>query len=82
MKFYTYGNIVRILDMDENHLEKSRMTDVDMDEKKILSTFDASRPFDAAFINSFINILTHSATGFTELNDTAIQNEALDIACK
>ena len=79
MQFYTYGNIVRILDIDEVHPEKSRMIDVNMDEKIILSNFDATRPFDAAFIKSFQNILSNSSTGFKIQNDRDTQEDALAI---
>ena len=75
MHFYTYGNIVRILKED-----KSLMVDVNMDEDKILSYFDASRPFDAAFIQSFLNILSSSSCGFKLTLDNSITEKAYSIA--
>ncbi len=75
MKFYTYGNIVRILKED-----KSLMIDVNMDEGTILSSFDASRPFDAAFIQSFLNILSSSSCGFKLTSNVSLVNKAMHIA--
>ena len=80
MDFYTYGNIVRILRHDPSNPEKSLMVDVNMDEGTILSTFDAKRPFDAAFIQSFLNLITHSKTGFTPTTDRETIDKALSIA--
>ncbi|MDE6578504.1 MAG: hypothetical protein K2K58_10090 [Muribaculaceae bacterium] len=79
MKFYTYGNIVRILRLDKENPTNSLMIDVNMDEEKILSRFDASRPFDAAFIQSFLNILSESSVGFLPTEDTSIIAKALRI---
>lgn len=78
--FYTYGNIVRILHLDEADFNNSRMIDVNMDEKTILSVFDASKPFDAAFIRSYLNILTESTVGFTLTTDPEIMAQAIAIA--
>ena len=75
MQFYTYGNIVRILKED-----KSLMVDINIDECTILSTFDASRPFDAAFIQSFLNILSSSSCGFKLTSDNSLIKKAYSIA--
>ena len=75
MQFYTYGNIVRILKED-----KTLMVDVNIDEGEILSSFDASRPFDAAFIQSFLNILSSSSCGFKLTSDKTLINKAMKIA--
>ena len=80
MDFYTYGNIVRILRHDLTNPENSLMVDVNMEEGTILSTFDAKRSFDAAFIRSFLNLITHSTTGFTHTTDRKIIDKALSIA--
>jgi hypothetical protein len=79
-KYYKYGNIIRILHYDAADITKSRMTDVNMDEETILTAFDATRPFDAAFIQSFINITTQSKTGFELLTDSTLQEKATAIA--
>lgn len=79
-EFYTYGNIIRILRHDPAHPEKSLMIDVNMEEGTILSTFDAKHPFDAAFIQSFLNLITHSKTGFALTSDRKLTDKALSIA--
>lgn len=80
IKFYTYGNIVRILRHDAVVFANSLMVDVDMDKGAVLTVFDASKPFDAAFIQSFINLLDNSKTGFSVTSDPEIQSHALDFA--
>lgn len=45
------------------------MIDVDHDEKKILSQFDAEKKFDADFIQSYLNILRESTVSFRLLSD-------------
>jgi len=69
IKFYSYGNIVRILSLDSD-FTKSIMIDVNTDDKKILSLFDAQNKFDADFIQSYLNILRESTVGFRLLSDT------------
>lgn len=68
MLFYSYGNIIRILD-ERIPFETSLMVDVNLDDKTILSVFDASKPFDAAFIKSYQNLLRESTPGFRLLSD-------------
>lgn len=64
LDFYSYANIVRILYVDEEDFSQSLMIDVDIDNEKILSIFDATKQFDSDFIKSFINILRVSTSGF------------------
>lgn len=77
MQFYKKSNIIRILRADAI---PTLMVDVDIETKQILTTFDGTRPFDAAVIQSFINILTQSTTGFTSFTDKSLQSEALHLA--
>jgi len=82
IKFYSYGNIVRILSLD-SEFTKSIMIDVDLDDKKILSLFDAQSKFDADFIQSYLNILRESTVGFRlltdESTDTTLKAKAINI---
>jgi len=82
IKFYTYGNIVRILCLDTD-FAKSIMIDVNLDDKKILSLFDAQNKFDADFIQSYLNILRESTVGFRLLTgepiDTTLKVKAINI---
>lgn len=73
---------MRILRHDEKDITQSLMVDVDMTDGKILSVFDATRPFDAAFIQSFINILSQSTTDFVSTEDKILQTKALEIVDK
>lgn len=77
--YYTCGNIVRILAIDGEDPANSRMTDIDMDRGTVLGVFDAARPFDAAFIRSFLNILSESSAGFTPTEDPAVTGKASSI---
>lgn len=66
---YSYGNIVRVLNLEED-FSQSRMVDVNIEDGTILSEFDAGQPFDAAFIQSYLNILNESKVGFRTLSDS------------
>lgn len=83
LNFYSYGNIVRILSQNPYFFEKSIMVDVDIEEKKILSLFDAEKKFDADFIQSYLNILRESTVGFRLLSDSpadqSLRTRALNI---
>ena len=83
IKFYSYGNIVRILAQDPDVFSNSIMVDVNIDEKKILSFFDAEKKFDADFIQSYLNILRESTVGFRLLSeseeDQTLRARALNI---
>lgn len=57
------------------------MIDVSMDEGAVLSTFDAGRPFDAAFIQSFLNILSSSSCGFKNISENSFTDKVKRIAC-
>lgn len=78
-KYYTYGNIIRIFTLDDVDFNKSKMVDVNTEDESILSTFDASRPFDAAFIRSYLNILTQSTVGFYPTTSPTILSKANSI---
>ena len=69
ISLYSYGNIVRILAKNSDIFANSVMIDVDLDEKKILSLFDAEKKFDADFIQSYLNILRESTVGFRILSE-------------
>lgn len=77
MMYYKYGNIVRVLIHSIDDFPKSKMIDVDMNEGTILSVFDANNKFDASFIQSFINIILESRSGFTITEDSDIQHKAM-----
>ena len=81
-KYYTYGNIIRILTLDDADFSNSKMVDVNTEDETILSTFDASRPFDAAFIRSYLNILTQSTVGFRPTSSPEILSQANLIIAK
>lgn len=82
MQYYSYGNIIRILD-ECIPFETSVMVDVNLDDKTILSVFDASKPFDAAFIRSYQNLMRESTPGFRLLSDSdqdsVLQARAINI---
>ena len=78
-KYYTYGNIIRILTLDDADFTNSKMVDVNTEDETILSTFDASRPFDAAFIRSYLNILSQSTVGFRPTSSPTILSTANSI---
>ena len=80
IKYYTYGNIIRILALDDADFSNSKMIDVNTDDETVLSIFDASRPFDAAFIRSYLNILSESTVVFKPTEDIDICQRALKIA--
>ena len=44
-KYYTYGNIISILTLDDADFINSKMVDVNAEDETILSTFDASTEF-------------------------------------
>ena len=77
-----YGNIIRVLRLD-NDITQAIMIDVNMDQRVILSRFDASKKFDSDFIQSFLNILSESAVGFRLLSDNSedrlLKEQAEDI---
>ena len=75
-KYYTYGNIIRILTLDDADFTNSKMVDVNTEDETILSTFDASRPFDAAFIRSYLNILSQSTVGFRPTSSPSVLSQA------
>ncbi len=83
ISLYSYGNIVRILAKNSDIFANSVMIDVDLDEKKILSLFDAEKKFDADFIQSYLNILRESTVGFRILSeseeDQTLRARALNI---
>ena len=83
LRLYSYANIVRILAQDPDVFTNSIMVDVDLDEKKILSLFDAEKKFDADFIRSYLNILRESTVGFRLLSeseeDQTLRARALNI---
>lgn len=62
--YYTYSNIIRVLNYDKSNENKSLMVDINADEKTILSIFDAEREFDLDFIKSYINLVSQNTTGF------------------
>lgn len=81
--FYSYGNIIRILNVNNDDFSKSLMIDVNLDDKTIMSIFDASRIFDCNFIRSYLNILSESSVGFRPLNnteaDTLLRQKAIEV---
>lgn len=80
IKYFTYGDIIRVLRHDELTPFNSLMVDVNMDDDTVLSVFDASsRPYDAIFIQSFINILSQSTVGFTQTTDPEAIEQAMSI---
>lgn len=62
--YYTYSNIIRIVNYDKGNESKSLMVDINTDEKTILSIFDAEREFDLDFIKSYMNLVSQNTTGF------------------
>ena len=42
-KYYTYGNIIRILALDDADFSNSKMVDVNTEDETILSTFDGKK---------------------------------------
>lgn len=68
--------------LDDIDFSKSVMIDVNTDNETVLSIFDASRTFDAAFIRSYLNILSESTVGFKLTNNKEICKHALMIAKK
>ena len=81
-RYYTYGNIIRILTLDDADFTNSKMVDVNTEDETILSTFDASRPFDAASIRSYLNILSESTVGFCPTSSPEILSKANLIIAK
>lgn len=69
-RYYSYGNIVRILAQDSDASADAVMVDVCLDNKQILSLFDGTKQFDADFIRSYLNILRESKVGFCLLGET------------
>lgn len=73
-KYYTYGNIIRILAIDDADFSNSKMIDVNAEDETILSTFDASQTFDASFIRSYLNILSQSTVSFCPTSSPSISS--------
>lgn len=75
-KYYTYANIIRVLEYDSEHIEKSLMVDINSEDNSILTIFDASREFDADFIKSYANLVSNSMTGFKETASEKVKKTA------
>lgn len=89
-RFYSYGNIVRILTQDSDATYNSAdaladavMVDVCLDDNRVLSLFDGAKQFDADFIRSYLNILRESKVGFRLLADSpedqALRAQAVEV---
>ncbi len=83
IRFYSYGNIIRILAQDSDASADAVMVDVCLDNKQILSLFDGAKQFDADFIRSYLNILRESKVSFRLLSnppeDQTLRAQAIDI---
>lgn len=75
-KYYTYANIIRVLALDTENMANSLMVDINTEDGKILTIFDASREFDADFIRSYVNLVSNSTTGFKETDSVEIKRIA------
>ena len=83
IRYYSYGNIIRILAQDSEASADAVMVDVCLDNKQILSLFDGAKQFDADFIRSYLNILRESKAGFRLLADSpedqALRAQAVEV---
>lgn len=79
-RYYTYGDIIRVLRLKEGDPSRSLMIDVNTADGTVLSIFDASaRPNDSIFIQSFLNILSESTVGFNPTTDPTVEDRALHV---
>lgn len=82
-RFYSYGNIVKILAQDSDASADAVMMDVCLDDNRVLSLFDGGQQFDADFIRSYLNILRESKVGFRLLADSpedqALRAQAVEV---
>lgn len=76
MKYYSYGNIVRVLNEGAEDV-KPYMVDVNIETAEVMSEFDGSSQFDAVFIRSFLNILKFSKVGFRVLDECKVEDMVL-----